>query len=136
MSIDSVQSRMAAAWDAGDAAAYAALFTSDATYVVFDGTVLQGAKAIEDVHRFLFEGPLRGSRMAAAQTAGADPVPPEVRFLRPDVALMLVRGEIQPDGESGAAPDRASVVSLVLVDTPDGWQIAAFQNTRVQERRR
>jgi hypothetical protein len=32
--------------------------------------------------------------------------------------------------------DRASVVSLVLVDTADGWRVAAFQNTRVQERGR
>ena len=136
MTIDSIPSRLAAAWDAGDAAAYAALFTPDATYVVFDGTVLAGAKAIEDVHRWLFEGPLRGSRMSGSRTAGADAAPPDVRYLRPDVALTLVRGGARPDGETELTPDRASVVSLVLVDTPEGWRIAAFQNTRVQERGR
>ncbi len=67
--IDTVLAELATAWDAGDAAAYAGLFTPDATYVVFDGTVLHGAEAIEDVHRWLFDGPLRNSRWAGRTRA-------------------------------------------------------------------
>ena len=130
--IDTVLAELATAWDAGDAAAYAGLFTPDATYVVFDGTVLRGAHAIEDVHRWLFDGPLRNSRLG-----GANPGPPaEVRFLRPDVAVALVAGAVRPEGVTAPAPDRESVVSLMLADTADGWRIAAFHNTRVQERGR
>ena len=130
--VDAVLARLSAAWDAGDAAAYAARFTPDATYVVFDGTVLRGAEAIGDVHRWLFDGPLKGSRMSGLAVPSTD-----VRFLRPDVAVALVEGGgVRPDGEAGVTPDRASVVSFVLVDTADGWRVAAFQNTRVQERGR
>lgn len=126
--IDAVLARLAAAWDAGDAAGYAAQFTDDATYVVFDGTVLRGAKAIEDVHRWLFDGPLHGSKMGGAQQA-----PSPVRFLRPDVAHVVIESGIRPVGQADLTPDRASVVSLVLIETPSGWRIAAFHNARVQE---
>lgn len=39
--------------------------TADATYVSFNGEVMLGRGAIEDTHRFLFEGPLRGSWMTS-----------------------------------------------------------------------
>ena len=130
--IDTVLADHATAWDAGDAGAYANLFTPDATYVVFDGTVLRGAQAIEDVHRRLFDGPLRNSRLGGANSGP----PAEVRFLRPDVAVALVAGAVRPEGVGMPAPDRESVVSLVLADTAEGWRIAAFHNTRVQERGR
>lgn len=130
--IDALLSRLAETWDAGDAAAYADLFTADASYVVFDGTVLNGRTAIEEVHRFLFAGPLAGSRMGGP---GARPSVP-VRFVRPDVAIAVVAGGVRPAGAEELTSDRASVVSLVLVEDGDGWRITAFQNTRVQERDR
>jgi uncharacterized protein (TIGR02246 family) len=37
--------RIAAAWNAGDAGAYGAEFTADATYVVFNGELLRGRQA-------------------------------------------------------------------------------------------
>lgn len=77
--------RIAAAWNTGDAAAYGAEFTTDATYVTFDGHVLVGRDAIVDVHRWLFDGPLHGSRMGSSTTEDV----PTVRFLRPDVAHVL-----------------------------------------------
>ncbi|WP_113700759.1 SgcJ/EcaC family oxidoreductase [Nonomuraea lactucae] len=55
--------RLNAAWNDGDAAAYAAQFTPDASYVAFNGDVVHGRAEIEKAHRFLFEGPLRGSRL-------------------------------------------------------------------------
>ena len=129
---DTVLADLTAAWNAGDAAAYARLFTPDATYVVFDGAVLRSAPVIEDVHRRLFDGPLCGSRMGEG---GSRPAA-EIRFPRPDVAHAVVTGGVRLEGTAELTPDRASVVSLVLVGTADGWRIAAFQNTRVQERGR
>ena|ERR1700754_1353023 len=126
-SVQDVLTRLAAAWNDGDATAYAALFTSDATYVVFDGTVVRGRAAIEDGHRALFAGPLRGFRMEPP----AAPVP--VRYLRPDVAHVLADGGTRPPGQSELPPDRASVVSFLLVHD-DEWRIAAFHNTRAPGR--
>jgi uncharacterized protein (TIGR02246 family) len=119
--------RLSAAWNAGDAAAYAAEFTPDATYVVFDGTVLRGRGEIEDSHRWLFGGPLKGSTVDFA-AGGRDP---QVRPVAPGVAHVLAAGGgIRPRGADELTADRRSVVSLVLVEDGDDWRVAAFQNTR------
>jgi uncharacterized protein (TIGR02246 family) len=112
------------AWNAGDATAYGRLFTEDATYVTFFGLTMPGRKAIEEGHRMLFEGPLKGSKLAGGGK-------PEVRFARPDVALVLTGGGRSLDGESGPA----STVSYVLVEENSEWLITAFQNTRVSDPR-
>lgn len=120
--------RIADAWNAGDADAYGAEFTDDATYVVFNGHLLRGRAEIVAAHRFLFDGPLRGSRMT-------DPVTDEmpVRFLRPGVAHLVVTGAVLPAGQQTITPDRRSLVSFVLLDEGGTWQVAAFQNTRAEQ---
>ncbi|GAB3849938.1 SgcJ/EcaC family oxidoreductase [Dactylosporangium cerinum] len=116
--------RLNQAWNDRDATAYAATFTPDATYIVFDGTVLRGRAEIEDTHRFLMHGPLRGSRIDGGPA-------PLVRYLRPDVAHAVIGGGVRLDAQPTVPADRASVISLVLAADPDGaWLIAAFQNTR------
>jgi uncharacterized protein (TIGR02246 family) len=112
------------AWNAGDAAAYGRLFTEDATYVTFFGLTMPGRQAIEEGHRALFEGPLKGSKLAGGGK-------PEIRFVRPGVALVLSGGGRSLGGETGPA----STVSYVLVEEGPEWRIAAFQNTRVSDPR-
>lgn len=119
--------RITAAWNAGDADAYGAEFTADATYVTFDGHVLAGRDAIVDVHRFLFAGPLRGSRLGAP-SRGEDG--PTVRYLRPDVAHVLASGAVRPADAGAVTPDRDSVPTYVLVDEDGAWRVTAFHNTR------
>ncbi|RNL86926.1 SgcJ/EcaC family oxidoreductase [Halostreptopolyspora alba] len=122
--------RLAEAWNAGDAAAYGAEFTEDASYVAFNGEIMRGRTEIEQVHRWLFDGPLRGSRMQS----GGDPstsAPP--RIIRPGVAVMQQGGGIRPEGATELADDRASLATLVLVEEDQGdWRITAFHNTRRQ----
>jgi uncharacterized protein (TIGR02246 family) len=125
--VDDVLGRLSAAWNAGDATAYAAEFTPDATYVVFDGTVLRGPGEIEASHRWLFDGPLRGSTMGFATGDGG----PQVRVVAPGVAHVLAAdGGVRPAGVEIVTADRKSVVSLVLVEDGGAWRVAAFQNTR------
>lgn len=119
--------RLAAAWNAGDAAAYAAEFTADATYVAFNGQVMAGRAAIENTHRWLFDGPLRGSRMTSMSE---DASPATVRSLRPAIAHVVTTAVVLPTGQSTVTADRESVVSLVVLDQGDAWRIAAFHNTR------
>ncbi|MFD0903015.1 SgcJ/EcaC family oxidoreductase [Actinomadura sediminis] len=110
---------LARAWNAGDAAAYAAAFTEDADYISFDGRRTRGRDAIESSHRWLFEGPLKGSTMGGAES--------EVRPLTDGAALVIsVGGTAVADG-----PRRPSIATLTAVHTPDGWRFASFQNTRV-----
>ncbi|GIH60383.1 SgcJ/EcaC family oxidoreductase [Microbispora siamensis] len=118
---------LTAAWNDGDAAAFAGLFTEDADYVTFFGARMEGRRAIEDSHRALFEGPLKGSRLGGPATA-----PPlrKIRFLSPDVALVVTTGgSALPDGT--ADPGRDSIMTFTAVREGDGWRFASFQNTRI-----
>ncbi|WP_163506226.1 SgcJ/EcaC family oxidoreductase [Fodinicola acaciae] len=122
--IHAVTARLAAAWAAGDATAYGAEFTEDADYVVFNGTHLKGRQAIVDTHRWLFDGPLKGSRIAGSASA-----PASVRFVRPDVAILITAGAVA-SGDAAPAPGQDSVQTTVFVKNGDQWRVASFQNTR------
>ncbi|GAA2417896.1 SgcJ/EcaC family oxidoreductase [Nonomuraea africana] len=118
--ITGLLTRLAEAWNAGDATAYAALFTEDADYISFDGAHSQGREAIESSHRWLFEGPLKGSTMST--TDGGVKVKPLA-----DGAVLVISG----GGTAVAGRQRDSIVSFTAVRTPQGWRFASFQNTRV-----
>jgi len=118
------------AWNRGDAAGYASLFTDDADFVAWNGSYGRGRQAIEDGHRRLFDGPLAGSRMVLVDD-DAQSIPPEsLRFVRPDVAIMVISGVVTPAGQRATGPDHQSVQTFVLVKNSSRWRVAAFQNTR------
>jgi uncharacterized protein (TIGR02246 family) len=121
-----VLGELVGAWNAGDADAYGALFTEDADYVTFFGVNMPGRKAITEGHRALFQGPLKGSKLDGG---GA---PSKVRFLRPDVAVVVVGGGSTLPGADAA---RDSTLTYVLVEEAGAWRIASFQNTRVSDPR-
>ncbi|WP_037310553.1 SgcJ/EcaC family oxidoreductase [Amycolatopsis orientalis] len=121
-----VLGRLADAWNEGDAAAYARLFTEDADYVTFFGTNMPGRAVIESAHRALFEGPLKGSKLA---DGGGEP---KVRFIRPDVAIVVAGGGSSLAGGK-PEPGRESTLTYVLVKESGGWRVASFQNTRVSD---
>jgi uncharacterized protein (TIGR02246 family) len=117
--------RLAEAWDAGDAARFAACFTADADYVTFDGTHLRGRAANEQLHQRLFRGVLRGSTMTGAGLT-------DLRLLAPAVALLHCTGSIRLRWQRRAPQSRQSIQTMVAVLEPDGqWRLAAFQNTRI-----
>jgi uncharacterized protein (TIGR02246 family) len=118
------------AWNRGDAAGYASLFTNDADFVAWNGSYGRGRQAIEDGHRRLFDGPLSGSRMTLVDD-DAECAPPEsLRFVRPDVAIMVISGVVMLAGQSATGPDHQSVQTFVLTKNVDRWRVAAFHNTR------
>ena len=124
---------LTAAWNAGDASAYAALFTVDAEYVAFNGSRMAGREGIEQVHRFLFEGPLKGSRLGTEGTTddatdGSGLV--SLRLVRPDVAIAVSEGGTTLADAEAPSPDRDSIITTVCVREADRWRIATFQNTR------
>ena len=118
------------AWNRGDAAGYASLFTDDADFVAWTGSYGRGRRAIEDAHRRLFEGPLAGSRMVLVDD-GAESAPPgSLRFVRPDVAIMVISGAVTLAHQSATGPDHESVQTFVLTANGNRWLVAAFHNTR------
>lgn len=128
--VRAVLARLTDAWNSGDAAAYGRLFTEDADYVTFFGLNLPGREAIESAHRALFEGPLKGSKLTGQPGSGD-----KVRFVRPDVAVVVVAGGSSLTGADVAGEGRESTVSFVLVQEGGEWLITAFQNTRVSDPR-
>jgi len=128
--VRAVLSRLTQAWNDGDATAYGRLFTEDADYVTFFGLNFPGREAIEESHRALFGGPLKGSKLTGRLGAAA-----KVRFVRPDVAVVVAGGGSSLTGAEPADEGRESTVSFVLVHDGGEWLITAFQNTRVSDPR-
>jgi uncharacterized protein (TIGR02246 family) len=125
--IQAVFDRLMEAWNRGDGAAYGAEFTADADYIDVTGTHTQGGAAIGHAHQFLFDGPLKGSKLG-----GIGNVADRVQFLAPDVALVIGGGGSRLAGQTEAPPDRQSVNTTVLVKRDGAWRVRAFQNNRVQ----
>ncbi len=121
-----VLGKLADAWNDGDAAAYARLFTEDADYVTFFGMNMPGRVIIESAHRSLFGGLLKDSKLVAGSEE------PKVRFVRPDVAIVVSGGGSSPAGGE-PEPGRESTLTYVLVEESEGWRVASFQNTRVSD---
>jgi uncharacterized protein (TIGR02246 family) len=110
--------RMVTAWDAGDARAFAAEFTEEATYVIYVGLVYQGRREIERGHIPVFEKWQKGTRMSMLVRS--------IRLLGEDTAVVLTEGGI---GKGRVRRDK--VQTYTFVREADGrWRCASFQNTR------
>jgi len=111
-----------AAWDAGDAHAYAAKFTPDATYVIFLGEALMGPAEIERTHIDVFRRWQKGTKMAIKAV--------RVSLLGADVCSVLTVGGIG----QGANPPYDKLQTFTLIRHGDSWLCAAFQNTAMNAR--
>ncbi|GAA3254797.1 SgcJ/EcaC family oxidoreductase [Nonomuraea helvata] len=119
--ITAVLDRLADAWERGDGAAYGALFTPDATYITYVGTLYVGAQEIGDAHQALFDSFVKGTKLAARTVS--------IRFTGPDTALVVTRG----DTYKGRPGKLHKIQTYTLTRQADGeWKIAAFQNTKHQ----
>ena len=121
--IQNLQSRQAAAWNAHDAAAYAALFTSDGDVVNVLGWWWKGRDEIQSKLTDAFAVVFRDSELTITDV--------DVRKLSLGVAVARVRwtmkGALAPSG--GSAPPQQGIQLQVLVRGNNGWRIASFQNT-------
>ncbi len=104
------------AWARGDATGYASFHTTDADLVDFRGVHAAGRQQIIHLMQPAFDSVLKNTRVEARIV--------DLRFLGPDVAIFHTEGQIVPTGA-------LSIQTFVTTRTPDGWQIAAFQNTRI-----
>ncbi|MEQ3553749.1 SgcJ/EcaC family oxidoreductase [Pseudonocardia nematodicida] len=107
------------AWNAGDADAYGAAFTPDATYTSWVGTHYAGREDVVESHRALFGGLLSGTRLVDRYLS--------VRFVRPDVAVVSTRGDTYDGDEPPSVPGK--VQTYIVVRDGGTWSVAAFHNT-------
>jgi uncharacterized protein (TIGR02246 family) len=103
-----------AARDRGDAAAVAALFTSDADQLVSSGEWRRGRDEV-----------VKGTLASSKQNAGTRTIEIEtVRFPTADVAIADGRYQIS----GGAGGDRRMWTTFVMTRTKEGWRITAIRN--------
>src|ERR1035438_8664973 len=119
-----------AAWNAGDAAAFARHFAADGTFTNIRGQFFTGREAFMEKHDFIFKGIYRGTTMKQDVVS--------LKFVRPDVAvvetLTAVIG-IQKPLPGTSTDDKGRLRSRLLqVMVKDGgeWKIVAFHNTDVR----
>jgi uncharacterized protein (TIGR02246 family) len=112
--------RQTRGWNAGDAEAYASVFTPDADYVTFLGSRYKGRPAIAASYTPLFRKLLKGSRLRVEVT--------QLRFLTPDVALIQANAAVSRATRRWNRPI-TRVNTSIAVRTTTGWLLAASQNT-------
>jgi uncharacterized protein (TIGR02246 family) len=108
-----------------DAHAVAALCTEDVDFIVIGGEDIRGRNAVIEHLQPLFNGRLKTmDRSAEVQ---------EVRFLRPDVAIVVgnyeSRGVTRPDGS--AVPPAKGVYDWVVVRRAGQWRIALWHEANL-----
>jgi uncharacterized protein (TIGR02246 family) len=116
----------AAAWNAKDASAYAALYSVDLVMINPLGAVLIGRAAFKAQHTFLFNGPFAGSTMTLAVT--------DINFLTGTLALVyhdvtLTGYAFLPPGlpsQNGAVNVR---ITWVVAKRGGTWEIISQQMT-------
>lgn len=111
---------LTAAWGRGDADAYGAAFTENATYTTFLGTHYTGRRDLTEAHRALFSGFLKDTELADS-FLGA-------RFYGTDVAIVTSRGD-RYEGDHPTELSKTQTYTLVR-ETDRTWRIAAFHNTQ------
>jgi uncharacterized protein (TIGR02246 family) len=121
--IEKIAEALTNAWDAGNAEAFAAQFTTDADFVNIFATHVTGRDEIEQLFDQAFETIYKGSVNKFTVE--------EIRALGAHAVVVHLSSHAHvPTG-----PLQGEVRGLATaVFTPEGhgWQIAAYQNTRVQ----
>ena len=113
-------SQMETGWNTKSGALFAKPFAEDADYVVINGMYIKGRSAIEKGHQQIFDTIYKDTQLKLNVT--------QIRFLRPDVAVVHVTG--QRVGPSKELTQNARL-TLVMTKEKQGWTIAAFQNTGI-----
>jgi uncharacterized protein (TIGR02246 family) len=97
-------------------------FTKDAHFVVFDGTVLEGADAIGKFHQQAFDTHLSETLLNIELNCH--------RQVGDDVLLVFTTGGIRSADGRPTSLSGESLQTMVLVKRDGQFQIDAFQNTR------
>lgn len=123
-SIRALEQRQAAAWNAHDIRAYAALFTSDASIVNVLGWQWHSRAELQEKLGQAFRSVFARSQMTISNVS--------LTFLKSDVAVAHVRwtmtGAMSPTGAGTDAPQQG-IQTQVLVRSGGVWRISDFQNT-------
>ena len=120
--IRAIHQRMIDAWNAGDAAAFAAPFTDEANFVAFEGTQLKGRREIAAFHQQIFDTVVKGTRIQGEVNF--------VRFLSPTFAVMHSVVRVALQGQTQTSPSRDSMQLTVVIKRDGEWRSEGLMNAR------
>lgn len=120
VAIATLTQKVVASWAYADATGFASVFTEDGT-MILPGVFHKGRTAIEAYMTEAFAG-----RYADSQVTGQ---PIDIRFLAPDVALLLTMGGVLEKGRTELDADSAIRASWLAVRRGGEWWLAAYQNS-------
>jgi uncharacterized protein (TIGR02246 family) len=109
-------------WNTKNSSLFAKPFAEDADYIVINGTYIKGRKIIEEIHQQIFQTFFKDSTINLSVK--------QIRLLRPEVALVHVSGHNKTN-QGAEIREWDLMVGLVMTKEAGQWQIASFQNTRV-----
>jgi uncharacterized protein (TIGR02246 family) len=118
--IQSLHREILSSWNDRDAAAYARCFTEDAAVIGFDGSEMNGRAQIERTLAQIFSDHPTGAYIAKVR---------EIRYLRPDIAILRAVVGMVPAGRADLNPDLNAIQVLVAVKRDGRWEGVTFQNT-------
>jgi uncharacterized protein (TIGR02246 family) len=121
--IRAIHFAMIAAWNDGNADAFAAPFSETADFIAFEGTHLKGRERIEVFHREIFADAVKGSRLEGSVAF--------VHFLTDDIAVMHSRVRVTLAGRARPMPSRDSMQLTVVRRHEGKWRGEALMNARV-----
>lgn len=107
-------------WNTKSGVAFAKPFAEDADYVVINGNYFKGREAIATAHQRIFDTVFKDTTITLTVK--------QVRFLRPDVAVVLASGHRDAPTKELT---QSAVMSFIMTKEGQVWTIAAFQNTAV-----
>lgn len=120
-----VVEQMMNGWNAKNGEQLAKPFAEDADYVVINGMKIKGRDAIAKGHQGIFDTIYKNTVM----TLNVE----QIRFLRSDVAVVHVKGELSYKEAESLNRKGFARMTLVMTKTEGKWEIAAFQNTEIQD---
>jgi uncharacterized protein (TIGR02246 family) len=113
------------AWTKADTQLWGEQFAEDADFTAWTGGSVKGREAITRGHEEVFHVFYPGTKLRLTARS--------IRFLRNDVAAVQAEGSVvKKEEEFPSRPQ--SVPVLILTKERGRWQIAVFQNTRIQSR--
>lgn len=118
--IQSLYREIHSSWNDRDAAAFARCFTDDATVIGFDGSEMNGRVQIERTLAHIFSDHPTGAYIAKVR---------DIRYLRPDIAILRAVSGMVPAGKADLNPDLNAIQVLVAVKSDGRWEGVALQNT-------
>lgn len=120
--IRAIHRKVIDAWNASDGTAFAAAFTDEVDFVVWEGTHLNGRQALAAFTQQIFDTVVKGSRLEGEVKF--------VRFLSPVLAVMhsVVRTALA--GQTKPSPSRDSIELTVVTKRDGEWRGESLMNAR------